>query len=211
LDEFLHNVVPSLDGQAVDNPFSTLYSIPEPVARAMPFFQQRYWEDAPWRRIDTAWITDATQYALALDSLTNSTSLGLAIELDGGDVLLFAPDGQPGNWLSSAEPASTSGRKGDGRDLLARTVFYKAGRNGNVTVGKDGFELMPRLRVAVIPVDQTVALPMHWADLPLEAQQLALAELTRDRGYVLRTDQDAPAVALNRGVTATAGYFDVQL
>lgn len=199
LDEFLQNVVPNLDGKSVDNPFSTLYSIPEPMARAMPFFQQRYWEDAPWRRIDTAWIADATQFAAALDSLTNNTSLGLAIELDGGDVLLFAGDGQVGQL--------------DGSDLLTRTVFYKVGQHGSVhaTVGKDGRELMPRLRVAVIPVDQADALPMCWRDIPLEALQGALAELTRDRGYVLRTDQDAPAIALNRGVSATAGYFDVQL
>jgi hypothetical protein len=206
LGEFLQNVVPNLDGNPVDNPFSTLYSIPEPVARAMPFFQQRYWEDAPWRRIDTAWITDATQYALVLDSVANHTGPGLAIELDGGDVLLFAADGQVGNW-------STEGCKVDGHDLLAHTVFYKVGHHGgvNATVGKHGLELMSRLRVAVIPVDHADAQPVSGCDLALEALQRALAAAIEDRGYVLRTDQDAPAVAINRGASATAGYFDVQL
>jgi hypothetical protein len=198
----------------VGKPFSTLYAIPDPVARAMPFFQEHYWEDAPWRRIDTAWITDATQYARVLDSLTRDTRLGLAIELDGGDVLLFAPDGQVGNWLSPGELGwSINERKVDGRDLLTHTVFYKVGHHAgvNATAGSDGLGLMPRLRVAVIPVDQAAALPIGAGDTPLEALQRALAEATGDRGYVLRTDQDAPDLALNRGVSATAGYFDVRL
>jgi hypothetical protein len=214
LGEFVHNVMPNLEGAPADNPFSTLYSIPEPVARAMPFFQEHYWEDVPWRRIDTAWIADATQYAPILDSLTNDASLGLAIELDGGDVILFAPDGQVGNWLSPGELAwSINGRKVDGRDLLTHTVFYKVGQHGsvNATLGKDGLKLMPGLRVAVIPVDGAMARPLRGGDTPVEALQRALAEAIMDRGYVLRTDQDAPAVAINRGVTATAGYFDVQL
>jgi hypothetical protein len=214
LDEFVNNVMSNLDGKPVDNPFSTLYAIPEPVARAMPFFQEHYWEDAPWRRIDTAWISDAVQYALVLDSLTRDTRLGLAIELDGGDVLLFAPDGQVGNWLSPGELGwAIDGRKVDGRDLLTHTVFYKVGHHGsvNATAGNDGLGLMPRLRVAVIPVDQAAALPMGGGDTPLAALQRALAAATGDRGYVLRTDQDAPAVALNRGASATAGYFDVRL
>jgi hypothetical protein len=201
--------MPSLEWTAVDNPFSTLYSIPEPVARAMPFFQQHYWEDARWRRIDTAWITDAAPYALVLDSLTNSTGLGLAIELDGGDVLLFAPEGQAGTGLLSGQQAwSAGGDKVEGRDLLARTLFYKVGHHGGLdaTADQDGLGLMPKLRVAVIPVDRAPTLPAG-----VDLLQHALAEAIRERGYVLRTDQDAPVLALNSGVTSTPGYFEVRL
>jgi len=35
-----------------------------------------------------------------LQSATNNTSLVLAIELEDGDVMLFAGDAQVGNWLS---------------------------------------------------------------------------------------------------------------
>lgn len=38
--------------------------------------------------------------ALMLDSATNNTSLVLGIELDPGEVLIFAADAQVGNWLS---------------------------------------------------------------------------------------------------------------
>jgi hypothetical protein len=214
LDEFVHNVMPNLEGTPVDNPFSTLYSIPEPVARAMPFFQEHYWEDVAWRRIDTAWITDATQFAPILDSLANDASLGLAIELDGGDVLLFAPGEQAGSWLTPGELAwSVDGHKVEGRDLFTHTVFYKAAPHGsvNAALGKDGLKLMPRLRVAVIPVDGAMARPLRGGDTAVEALQRALAAATGERGYVLRTDQDPPAIAIDRGVSATAGYFDVQL
>lgn len=212
LDEFVHNVVPNLDGTALDNPFSTLYAIPEPVARAQPFFQAHYWEDAPWRRIDTAWITDATQFGLVLDSLTNSSSLGLAIELEDGAVLLFAPEGQPGAGPMPPEAVwSPDGQRVEGRDLLARTVFYKVGHHGGWggDAAQDGLALMPNLRVAVMPVEggaQAVS-----SQRSVDALQQALAETTRDRGYVLRTDQDAPDAALEQGARATAGYFDVAL
>jgi hypothetical protein len=213
LDDFVHNVMPSLEGTAVDNPFSTLYSIPEPVARAMPFFEEHYWEDAPWRRIDTAWITDATQYALVLDSLTHGTGLGLAIELDGGDVLLFAPEGAHGTGLLPGQQTwSSGGRQVDGHDLLSRTVFYKAGHHGglNASTGPDGLALMPKLRGAVIPVDRNGGVPTG-EDIPTDALQNALADAIGARGYVLRTDQEPPPLALDKGVTATARYFDVQL
>jgi hypothetical protein len=193
LDEFVDNVMPNPDWDAADNPFNTLYSIPEPVARSMPFFQEHYWEDAPWRRIDTTWIADATQYALVLENLTHGAGLGLALELDGGEVLLFAPDGRPGAGLDSAQ----------GRDLLARTVFYKAGPHA--IAGQGGLGPMPSLRAAVIPVDQGDG------EVHADALHSALAEAVSDRGYVLRTDQAPPPVALQRGVTATAAYFNVQL
>ena len=63
----------------------------------------RHRDDA-WRRIDTDWLNQAGTLALYLDSLTNNSSLALAIELvDSGKVLLFAADAQTGNWLSWQE------------------------------------------------------------------------------------------------------------
>jgi hypothetical protein len=101
------------------------------------------------------------------------------------------------------------GHRVEGRDLLARTVFYKVGHHGGFGAAQDGLALMPNLRVAVIPVER--ALQAGGGQLPVEALQQALAEATRDRGYVLRTDQEAPDAALDQGVRATPGYFDVAL
>jgi hypothetical protein len=206
--------MPNFEGMTVDNPFSTLYSIPEPVARSMPFFQEYYWEGAPWRRIDAAWIADATQYSLVLDRLMNGTSLGVTIELDGGDVLQFAPEGAPNIGLLLRQQAWSAGeRKVDGRDLLKRTVFYKVGHHGglNNAAGQDGLALMPKLRAALIPVDESASPRAGAYDVHIAALQHALAEAIKERGYVLRTDQDPPAMALNRGVTATPEYFELKL
>ena len=107
-----------------------MFAIPLTVARSVPFFQQHYWgpsTDAPdWRRIDADWLDGAAELALALDSATNNTSLVLAIELAGGDVLLFVADAQVGNWESwQALSWNVDGHSVTGPDLLKRTVFYK--------------------------------------------------------------------------------------
>jgi hypothetical protein len=69
----------------------------------MDFFKEQYWKadaEYEWRRIDMGWLGGSSELALQLDSLTNNTSLVVAIELsDGGDVLLCAADAQVGNWL----------------------------------------------------------------------------------------------------------------
>src|SRR6266699_2202355 len=68
----------------------------------------------------------------ALDSMTNNTSLVLAIELADGDVLLFAADAQVGNWLSWQDLKWTVGTSPvTGPDLLKRTIFYKVGHHGS--------------------------------------------------------------------------------
>ena len=115
-------------------------------------------------------------------------SLVLAIEFGGGDVLLFAGDAQVGNWLSWQDlkwPDMT------GPDLLARTVFYKVGHHGshNATLREKGLEMMTKLRIAVIPVDQQVAIKMRWGAMPLESLVAALSKQTeRNNGQTLRTD-----------------------
>jgi len=142
-----------------------------------------------------------------LQSATNNTSLVLAIEFGGGDVLLFAGDAQVGNWLSWQNlkwPNMT------GPDLLARTVFYKVGHHGshNATLREKGLEMMTKLRIAVIPVDQKVAIKMRWGAMPLESLVAALSKQTeRNNGQTLRTD--IPPKRTINGVTATDLYYEM--
>ena len=88
--------------------------------------------------------------ALQLDSLTNNTSLALAIErIADGRVLLFPADAQQGNWLSwhklewQRERRRRGGRPATvtAADLLDRTVFYKVGHHGshNATAKRRGW------------------------------------------------------------------------
>ena len=160
----------------------------------------------------------ADDLALALQSATNNTSLVLAIEFVGGDVLLFAGDAQVGNWLSWQDlkwPDMT------GPDLLARMVFYKVGHHGshNATLREKGLEMMTKLRIAVIPVDQKVAIKMRWGAMPLESLVAALSNVRygskaalskqteRNNGQTLRTD--IPPKHTIDGVTATDLYYEM--
>src|SRR5260370_26402422 len=109
----------------------------------MAFFQQQYWTPADatdnWRLIDSDWLGGWTVVALQLDTLTNNTSLVLAIELPDGDVLLFAADAQVGNWLSWQDLTwSVGGRTVTGPQLLENTILYKVGHHGshNATLKK---------------------------------------------------------------------------
>ena len=212
LSSFQDNVLPGLVDSIDERPFNTLYSIPDTVAKEIPFFQKHYWDDEPWRRIDVAWMGDTTQLALALDSMTNNTSLVLAIEIDGVGVLLFAADAQVGNWLSWSDLTWTvDGKEVTGPDLLRDTVFYKVGHHGshNATLRELGLELMENLRIAVVPVDHDMAVKKRWGKIPLATILSALEEMTRGRGYVLRTDEDLPAEALKRGLKANPLYVEI--
>ena len=201
----------ALDFCDEDVPFADRWTISLEKARAVPFFQTHYWsplgESADGRRIDSDWLGLADDLALALQSATNNTSLVLAIEFGGGDVLLFAGDAQVGNWLSWQNlkwPNMT------GPDLLARTVFYKVGHHGshNATLREKGLEMMTKLRIAVIPVDQKVAIKMRWGAMPLESLVAALSRQTeRNNGQTLRTD--IPPKRTINGVTATDLYYEM--
>ena len=192
-------------------PFGPTVTIPMERARAMPFFQNRYWgtlgEAESWRRIDTEWLGAADDFALALQSATNNTSLVLAIELSGGDVLLFAGDAQVGNWLSWQDckwpqdhPSVT------GPDLLKRTIFYKVGHHGshNATLREKGLEEMVNLKSAVIPVDEVVAKKMRWGAMPLEGLVTRLQEKTNK--CTLRTDKE-PLHPMD-GITVNDLYYE---
>jgi hypothetical protein len=209
------DVIKSLTSEDDDLPFGTMRSIPIAIAQSMDFFRQYYFgagDDAPaWRSIDSQWLDSAPELALALDSATNNTSLVLAIELSGGDVLLFAADAQVGNWESWHDLAWTiDGKTVTGPDLLARTIFYKVGHHGshNATLRENGLELMTNLRIAAIPVDHAMAVKKRWGNMPLPAILDALRKKTG--GQVVRIDDapDAPAVP---GVVKTDLYFDISL
>jgi hypothetical protein len=131
--------------------------------------------------------------ALQLDSLTNNTSLVIAIELaPGGNVLLFAADAQVGNWLSWQDLKWTvDGRNVTGPDLLNRAIFYKVGHHGshNATLKEKGLEEMKNLRVAMIPVNHEMALKKRWGKMPLD--ELVDALKKQAKGVVLRVDDPA--------------------
>jgi beta-lactamase superfamily II metal-dependent hydrolase len=89
-------------------------------------------DDNPaWRRIDTEWLYSSEQLALDMNGQTNNSSMVLAFELGkGGKVLLFAADAQRGNWLSWAKAGWKDGKETvTTKDLLSRTVLYKAGHH----------------------------------------------------------------------------------
>src|SRR5262249_37439000 len=87
-----------VNGSIVE-PFDKLYQ--RALASDPGSFLNRYYlESDQWRQIGSDWLGAMSDLALALDNDTNNTSLVLAIELPGGDVLLFAADAQVGNWMS---------------------------------------------------------------------------------------------------------------
>lgn len=207
----VHKALVSLDD---DPPFAATSAIPVSVARNLEFFHHRYWgidEDGPdWRRIDSEWLDDASELALALDGATNNTSLVLAIELGGSDVLLFVADAQVGNWESWQSLSwDVDGRRVTGPDLLRRTIFYKVGHHGshNATLRQNGLEQMTNLAFAAIPVDHAMAVKKRWGKMPLEELEAALKLKTG--GRVLRNDQNPdPAIP---GVTVDPLYFEISL
>lgn len=169
------------------------------------FFRDRYGfdPDGPdaWRRIDADWLGAADQLALQLDSLTNNSSLAMAVELSpGGPVVLLAADAQVGNWLSWHEHAfSVPAADGEpartvtANDLLARTVLYKVGHHGshNATLRQKGLERMTDARlVAMIPTNEKWALDhKHWH---MPHAPLAKALVSATDGRVLRVDHGLP-------------------
>jgi len=199
---FMTDVAMALMNPAPDGIFDQAFQIPLAEAKSMPFFQTHYWgedgdsdeKDQSWRRIDGTWLDSSSSMALALDSATNNTSLVLAFELDGGDVLLFAADAQVGNWLSWQDLSwKVGGKQVTGPDLLKRTVFYKVGHHGshNATLQTLGLEEMEGLKLAFLPVDEKMAVKKRWGKMPLPELLDRLKEKTKD--CVVRIDQELPA------------------
>ena len=176
--------------------------IPERTAKSESYFSERYGFGKggknAWRRIDDNWLEEAENLAMQLDSLTNNSSLALAIEVGSSKrVILLAADAQVGNWLSwhdntwKCPDGGTSVVKAE--DLLGRTVLYKVGHHGshNATLKQKGLELMTSDElVAMIPVDQDFANnKKHW-QMPYPGLFTELKK--RTKGRIIRADHGLP-------------------
>jgi hypothetical protein len=221
LHAFLKGWSPALSEPDLDvGPFDLSWQIPMQAAEQMPFFQAHYWgedEDSnervqDWRRIDGSWLDSSSALALQLDSATNNTCLVLALELEDGDVLLFAADAQVGNWLSWQDLEWKVGaRKVTGPDLLRRTIFYKVGHHGshNATLREKGLEEMVGLQLAFIPVDHEMAVRKGWKKMPLPKLITRLNEVTSER--VVRIDDDTAPAKLKSSVRSDKLFHEVTL
>jgi hypothetical protein len=196
-------------------PFHQRVSIPFDLKERPSIFEDYYGgKDDDWRRIDGDWLGGAADFALALQSYTNNTSLVLALELGDrgeGEVLLFAGDAQVGNWESWQACKWTQGSSiVTGPDLLSRTIFYKVGHHGshNATLKAHGLEEMVSLKAAIIPVDEEEAKKKRWGRMPLPELIQALSGALKD-GPILRTDQSPTGRWDN--VVVTDNYFEISL
>jgi hypothetical protein len=200
----------ALAGDGSGDPFTANAAIPWDEALAMPFFQTHYTAvDSAWRRIDSEWLNDTTSFALLLDRAVNNSSLALAIELDGGEVLLFAADAQVGNWLSWLTLEwDVDGRKVTGPDLIARSTIYKVGHHAslNASLRAEGVEKMDVLDFALVPVDAKAAFDRKWGNnIPFPALLAALGG--KARKAVLRSDQDWTGAP--DGLTSDPLFYEV--
>lgn len=223
---FLNSLIPGVRGEDGGAPFAEHFRIPVDVARQDLFFRNHYFESVDeakspnplWRRIDNQWLDNAVDLALHLDSMTNNTSLVLAVELNNGDVLLFAGDAQVGNWRSwndlrwflPDEERPGRKRKVTGEDLLRRTVVYKTSHHGseNATMRGDGLELMDGLRYGLLPVDEETAHKRNWKNMPLPAIVERLEKKTG--GRLVRMDGPIPAAAAD-AVTGNELYYELTI
>ena len=177
-------------------------------------------EDAKWRRIDSDWLRASADLALQLDSMTNNTSLALAIErVSDGRILLFPADAQQGNWLSWHAPGmkwtfkdGAVTKERSAAQLLAETVFYKVGHHSshNATAKEKGLEMMQKEDelVAFIPVDRAVALGRNPKDSwQMPARPLYRRLLEKCQGRVVRSDLGWADDAKNAADKATEKEF----
>lgn len=163
--------------------------------------------DAKWRRIDDEWLYSAETLALKLNRGINNTSLVVAFELPRSrKVMLFVADAQRGNWISWADVKfNDAGTTVTAKDLLARTVLYKAGHHGshNATLSGTEHDTYPNLSwmgrgaaasefTAMITAVEEWALTKNrppWVH-PLPSIRDALVR--KARGRVFQTDRDLP-------------------
>jgi len=155
-------------------------------------------ESASWRKIDDAYLNNADNIALNLDSNTNNTSLVIAIEcVKTGKVLLFPGDAQVGSWTSwdsytfNIENNKNKKVEVHSEDLLSNTVLYKVGHHGshNATIKNRGLELMTNDELAaMIPVDRAMAKKKKWK-MPADKLYKRLVDLTGGRIIILDDDK----------------------
>jgi hypothetical protein len=140
-----------------------------------------------WRQVDHEWLGEMGRLSLQMDTLTNNTSLVLAFELvESGKVLLFAADAQIGSWQSWFN-VTFKGTDTKARQLLARTVFYKASHHSshNATL-KEGLDLMKEDELVImIPVNEEISTSMHFSMLE---NGMLDGYNRKSHGRVLRSD-----------------------
>jgi beta-lactamase superfamily II metal-dependent hydrolase len=178
-------------------------------------------DNEAWRRIDTDWLHSADQLALDMNGQTNNSSLVLAFELGkGGKVLLFAADAQRGNWLSWAKKSWRDGRERvTAKDLLARTVLYKAGHHcsHNATLNGQLSDIYANLSwmahgdhgrefTAMITAVRKWAETQKGWDHPFAAIKDALLKKTSGRVFQTDTDLEAMTKADNSAQVEWADF-----
>jgi chitodextrinase len=152
--------------------------------------------DQKWRQIETDWLDAGSEVALALTSLTNNTSLAMALEFENSGVVILLPaDAQSGNWASwhrkeVMDSLKTKGGKNTD-ELLANTVFYKVGHHlsHNGTASKSGLDKMTNANlVAFAPLVQD-KVPDAWGGADnFPAKALYKTIVNKTKGRVVRTD-----------------------
>jgi len=183
----LNAVSPCKDSYETENfPFNKKFNTPVHDAVKAQRIQKKY-DEEPWRKIDHEWLSEMGRVSLHLGNLTNNSSLVLAFELvEQQKVLLFVADAQIGNWKSWMD-LPFKNTTTDAKDLLSRTVFYKAGHHSshNATLA-EGLNLMDEKELVImIPVNETISKKMGFAML----QQGMLKGYNRmSHGRVLRSD-----------------------
>jgi hypothetical protein len=212
----LNNLAPALgigSDEAADDaamPFGPAWRIPLDDKTAPEFFKTNYFGSEAWRRIDADWLGSANALALTFDKAVNNTSLVFAIELESGEVLLFAADAQVGNWLSwqNVHWDTADGAIG-ANDLLKRTIVYKVGHHfsHNATLKEMGLEEMTALQYAMGAVDEKMAIKKRWTHMPFPDLMTALDAHTAKR--TVRSDRPIPPAA--KDVRAFDGYYELTL
>lgn len=150
--------------------------------------QKEAYEDplSQWRRIDHDWLSEIGRLSLHMDRLTNNTSLVLAFEMvKSKKVLLFVGDAQIGNWQSWFKVKFDDGTTG--KDLLSRTIFYKAGHHSshNATL-REGLDLMDSKELTImIPVNEKTSTAYRFAMLKPD---MLRGYHRKAKGRVLRSD-----------------------
>ncbi|MFA6085541.1 hypothetical protein [Mucilaginibacter sp.] len=150
-----------------------------------PIKQLYYSKDNESRQIEHEWMSEIGRLALHMDKFTNNTSLVLAFELvETKKVLLFVGDAQIGNWQSWFDVKFIDSTV-TGKDLLMRTVLYKAGHHSshNATL-KDGLDLMNENELIImIPVEAKSAKPFK-----MLKPDMLTGYNRKSKGKVLRSD-----------------------
>ncbi len=193
-------------------------------------------KDGNWRQIENDWLFALAWFARKINVHINNSSLVLALELEAsGKVLLFAGDAQYGNWITWADKnlVRENGTEVSVKELLAQTVFYKAGHHGshNATLKGETESTYPNLDwlgqgaserefVAVIPSNALWAEKVKRWEHPLKAIRTALVDKAKGRVFQSNIDfaqmkkSKGPAAEWNEFVARSQGsegqdlYFD---